>query len=219
MIAPRVRFHAFARHAGAASAAEFALLLPLVLLLLFGIIDMGRYAWAINQLEKATQVGARYAVATGLVPQGLNSYDFTNACPGGPLRIGERICRTALGTISCSAPGGSPQCTCTAGACDSAMIGTVDSAAFNAIATRMQAFAPDLAATDVTVSYSGSGIGFLGDPATDDAGNPLSDVAPVVTVAVTGGRMRALSLLGASLMLPTIKSSLTLEDGVGTVAY
>jgi hypothetical protein len=69
------------------------------------------------------------------------------------------------------------------------------------------------------VSYSGSGIGFLGDPATDDAGNPLSDVAPVVTVAVTGGRMRALSLLGASLMLPTIKSSLTLEDGVGTVAY
>ena len=53
---------AFMRETGAAGAAEFALILPLFLLFLLGIIDAGRYAWAFNQAEKATQVGARWAV-------------------------------------------------------------------------------------------------------------------------------------------------------------
>ena len=46
----------------ASSAAEFALVLPAALLLLFGIIDVGRYAWQLNEYEKATQMGARHAV-------------------------------------------------------------------------------------------------------------------------------------------------------------
>ncbi|MFC3174036.1 TadE family protein [Novosphingobium bradum] len=207
------------RERGGASAAEFALVAPLIFLFLFGIIDVGRYAWAINQLEKATQVGVRHAVATAIVPQGLNAYDFSNSCPGGALHIGDRICREALGTISCSASAGAAQCRCVAGACTSGMIGTVDAAAFNRIVTRMQIIAPDIATRDVTVSYSGSGVGFLGDPATDEAGNPLSDVAPVVTVAVSGARMRFLSLLGGSLVLPGVHASLILEDGVGAIAY
>ena len=51
-----------------ASAAEFALVLPLLLLLLFGIIDAGRLAWEFNRAEKATQVGARVAVVTDPIP-------------------------------------------------------------------------------------------------------------------------------------------------------
>ena len=53
---------------GAASAAEFALVLPLLLLLLFGIIDAGRFMWECNRAEKATQMGVRFAVVTDPVP-------------------------------------------------------------------------------------------------------------------------------------------------------
>ena len=48
----------------AASAVEFAMVLPLLLLFLLGIIDVGRYMWALNTAEKATQMGARYAVVS-----------------------------------------------------------------------------------------------------------------------------------------------------------
>jgi Flp pilus assembly protein TadG len=201
------------------SAAEFAIILPLALLLLFGIIDLGRYAWTFNQLEKAVQTGARFAVATEIVPQGLNRYDFTNSCPGGPLRMGARICPEALGTISCSSAGGGVSCTCTSGACNSAMIGTVNAQAFTRIVDTMRNLTPEVTAQNVTVRYSGSGVGFLGDPATDAAGNALSDIAPVVTVEVAGSQMRVLTLLGYGLVLPTIKASLTLEDGDGTTAF
>ena len=61
----------------AASAAEFALVLPLFLLLLFGIIDAGRFMWEYNLAEKATQMGVRYAVVTNPVASGLSSYSFS----------------------------------------------------------------------------------------------------------------------------------------------
>ncbi|WP_246444371.1 TadE family protein [Sphingomonas sediminicola] len=51
-----------------ATAAEFAMVLPLLILFLFGIIDVGRYMWTLNQVEKATQMGARMAVVTNMVP-------------------------------------------------------------------------------------------------------------------------------------------------------
>ena len=38
-----------------ASAAEFALVLPILLILLLGIIDAGRWLWTYNRAEKATQ--------------------------------------------------------------------------------------------------------------------------------------------------------------------
>ena len=44
--------------------AEFALVLPVALLFLLGIVDAGRYLYEVNQLEKATQMGARFAVVT-----------------------------------------------------------------------------------------------------------------------------------------------------------
>ncbi len=53
-----------------ASAAEFALVLPLLLLLLFGIIDAGRFLYETNRAEKATQMGARYAIVTNVIPAG-----------------------------------------------------------------------------------------------------------------------------------------------------
>ena len=73
----------------AAGAAEFALILPLFMLILLGTLDAGRYAWEFNRAAKATQVGARWTVVTDLVPggdaaTGLKNYSF--ALQGGLYR-------------------------------------------------------------------------------------------------------------------------------------
>ncbi len=52
------------------------MVLPLLILFLFGIIDVGRYMWTLNQVEKATQMGARMAVVTNMVPGGLAAQNY-----------------------------------------------------------------------------------------------------------------------------------------------
>jgi Flp pilus assembly protein TadG len=47
------------------SVAEFALVIPLFLVMLFGIIDIGRVIWANDALANASREGARYASVTG----------------------------------------------------------------------------------------------------------------------------------------------------------
>ena len=71
-----------------ATAAEFALVLPLLLFFLFGIIDVGRLMWTFNQAEKATQIGVRAAVVTNVIPTKLND-DFAttyNLVGGDPVQ-------------------------------------------------------------------------------------------------------------------------------------
>src|SRR3546814_1343600 len=62
-------FASLARNTRASSAAEFALVLPLLLIFLLGIIDVGRLMWTWNRAEKATQMGVRYAIAADMVPR------------------------------------------------------------------------------------------------------------------------------------------------------
>lgn len=212
----------FLRDQRGATAAEFALVLPVALLFLLGIIDVGRYAWAFNRLEKAVQMGTRYAVATSIVPEGLNDKVFIGtSCNGKTLNPGDSIsCINAIGTISC---GGSPvSCACAptslATSCDQ-LPGTANSTAFTDIVTRMQVISPAITPGEVTVKYSGSGLGFAGDPNQDASGNPLSQVAPVVTVQVASVAFRSLLLLGGNMPLPAFSYSQTLEDGDGAVAY
>ena len=208
----------FRRASGGASAAEFALVLPLALLLMFGLLDVGRYVWALNQAEKAAQMGARYAVSTALVPTGLNSYETVGfVCPGGALKAGDRICREALGAIRCTGSGGSATCTCARTPCPD--LGSADGAAFARIVERMRAIDPMIAAADVSITYSGSGIGYAGDPGLDDEGDPLSDIAPLVTVEIAGQSLRTMTLFGGRVNLPPVRTSLTLEDGDGAIAY
>ncbi|MEY4721438.1 MAG: hypothetical protein RIQ46_1163 [Pseudomonadota bacterium] len=202
-----------------ATAAEFAMVLPLALLLLFGIFDTGRYAWDVNQAEKAVQMGARYAVATALVADGLNSWelaDYNTYC-GGDLRPGDPVCRAALGQISCTGTGSGATCRCDAAPCPD--VGAVNDEAFAAIVARMRYIMPRIAPENVTVRYAGSGLGFAGDPSVDGDGNPLSDIAPVVTVQVHGLTLRTMTMFGGEIALPRAASSLTLEDGDGARAY
>lgn len=192
----------------AAGAAEFALLLPLSMLFLFGIIDAGRFGWEINEAEKATQVGARWAVATDIVPSGLSSYSF--AVSGG-IDQGTVVPKTAFGGIWCSSDG---TVTCTCDDTTACAFGTTaESTAFQNLVDRMAQIYPAIGAQNVRIDYDWSGLGFAGDP-----NGP--DVAPIVTVSLRNMEFHPLTLFlfNADVPMPSFSYSLTLEDGQGTFA-
>lgn len=195
-----------ARCRSGAGAAEFALVLPLLLLFLFGIIDVGRVMWMWNRAEKATQMGVRYAVATDMIPAGLYSYSFA-VSPSNPTGVpqGDPIPEGSFGGATCTSTG----CTCDPGkTCPP--LGTASAAAFADIVQRMHAFLPDIQAANVVVKYGYSGLGYAGDP-------NGSDVAPLVTVSLTGLTFRPITFLAfTTLTLPDFRAALTLEDGEGT---
>jgi Flp pilus assembly protein TadG len=66
---------------------EFALVVPWFFLMLFGIIEAGRFIFYYETLNSATREGARYAIVNG---------SNTIGCPSGP---------AAPGTSSCDAAG------------------------------------------------------------------------------------------------------------------
>ena len=205
----RARFLLLARDNRAASAAEFALVLPLMLLFLLGMLDVGRLMWTWNRAEKATQMGVRYAVATDMVPAGLATYSFATT---GGIPQGDPIPQSACGGATCTSSGGTASCTCNSGA-TCPPLGTPDDAAFDNIVNRMQAFMPELPDNNVTVEYGYSGLGYAGDP-----NGP--DVAPLVTVRIVNMDFQPLTLIlfNTSITLPSFSAALTMEDGQGNVS-
>jgi hypothetical protein len=200
------------RDCGAATAAEFALVLPLLLLLLFGIIDAGRFLWDFNRAEKATQVGARVAVVTDSVPSGLASEDYVGQTVGGvTLTQGDAIPAAALGDIKCTRD----SCSCETEPCPSTL-GTINTDVFdNVLLRRMQSIFPYIEACNVELHYGGSGLGFAGDP------NGM-EIAPLVTVKLVHSATCALkftpitSLLFLSFDMPEFSTTLPAEDESGS---
>ncbi len=185
---------------GGASAAEFALVLPLLLLLLFGIIDGGRYMWTINRAEKAAQMGVRMAVVTDYVSSSIGD-SYIGQCAT-PLAAGDTIPASCFSTITCSRTGTNATCT----------DGTADTDAFNVVLNRVQAFMPEVQPSNVQIIYSPSGLGYAGDP-----NGP--DVAPLVTVRLSGMTFTPIVFLAfATVGLPEARSSLTFEDGQGSAS-
>ena len=200
----RGRFRSFWGNRAAAVAAEFALVVPLLVLFVLGIIDGGRLLWTWNRAEKAAQMGARYAITTDVVSDGLASYDFFS----GGIPRGDPIPETSFGGATCTSTG----CTCNTGATCPAL-GTLSSTAFDNLVARMQDFMPELAASNVEVEYGYSGLGYSGDPYGPD-------MDPLVTVRITGLTYEPTlgSLFGASFAMPAFASTLSMEDGEGTHA-
>ena len=65
---------------------EFALVAPLFFMLLFGIIEAGRFIFYYETLSHATREGARYAIVNGA---------NTLGCPSGPAAPGTSACDAA----------------------------------------------------------------------------------------------------------------------------
>jgi len=64
------------RRQGGQALMEFALVIPIFLVMLIGMVDVGRAVWANNALANAAREGARHAIVHG----GSKS----NLCPVGP---------------------------------------------------------------------------------------------------------------------------------------
>ena len=189
------------------SAAEFALVLPLLILFLFGILDGGRYLWEVNKAEKATQAGARVAVVTDVLSSGLGTESYLGV---GGLTQGDLIPASALGKMTCNSAG----CCVSPGQCSGTYpaVGTFDSTNFGRIVQRMQFMKADIDPSNVSVSYRGSGLGYAGDP------NGM-DISPLVTVELNGVQFRPLVLFNAvAFYLPPFRTTLTSEDSAGIVS-
>ena len=190
----------------AAIAAEFALVLPLLLLLLFAIIDSGRFMWEWNRAEKATQMGVRYAVVADPVLNGLDdsySFSISDAIPQGTA-----VPTTSFNTATCD----DSTCSCTpsGGFCSAT---SRNATAFTAIRTRMTGFYPQIKDANVQVIYTNAGLGFAGDP-------DGSDVSPLVTVRLRTLTFKPIScrVFGCSIAMPDFSASLTAEDLSGTAS-
>lgn len=199
------------RDNSASSAAEFALLLPLLLLLLFGIIDAGRWMWTYNEAEKATQMGARMAVVTtGIAGDSVSGTGIYSPFVGvGGLTQGDVIPASEFGKITCT----STSCTCTTSPCPT--VGAADTAAFQRIADRMRLFLPQLTDSNVTIEYSSSGLGYAGSPV-------LPDLSPLVTVKIgtpTPLQFTPVTTLALiSMNMPAFTTTLSAEDLSGQVS-
>lgn len=211
----RVSPHRIVRDANGAGAAEFALVLPLLLLLLLGIIDAGRLLWEVNKAEKATQMGARYAIVTSVIPSAIVTADYTgtaNCDEDGDGTYDNCVTGSdiknpgALGQVTCT----SSSCVCTVGPCPSTP--SIPAASFTNLVSRMQAMKPDISASNIQVEFRGSGIGYAGDPTG-------MDIVPLVTVRLNNMQFRPIFLFGGvAFNLPSFATTLTAEDNLGTQA-
>ena len=211
------------RSTSGAGAAEFAVVLPLFLVLLFGIIDGARFVWEYNKAEKATQVGARVAAVTNVLSVGLRDEDYAGQTVGGTtIGAGDRIPAGALGSVLCTSGG----CTCEASPCPS-NLGTFDSATFNdVLVARMQQIHPAIQPDNVEVRYAGSGFGFAGTASGPGgggggggSGTEQMEISPLITVTLVDLEFRPITaLLLASMDMPTFASTLIAEDSVGSVS-
>jgi hypothetical protein len=191
----------------AASAAEFAIVLPLLLLFIFGVIDAGRCLWDYNRAEKATQVGARFAAVTDLAAGGLAAHSFAidDAIPAG-----STVPAANFSEVTCTA---SDCDDCTGSVCDEI---SLDGTAFNRIADRMIQIDPLITRDNVEISYRNVGLGFAGDP-------NGSDVSPLITVSFRAARPLRFQplttiLFGLAFNMPDFRASVTGEDLAGSVS-
>ena len=88
-----------ARHGGRGQAmVEFALVLPLFLALIFGVLDFGRAIYALNTITNAAREGARYGIISPSDTSGIQTkvqtFAATLAIPSSNI------------TVSCSDSGG-----------------------------------------------------------------------------------------------------------------
>jgi Flp pilus assembly protein TadG len=200
------------REEGGAGAAEFALVLAPLLILLFGIVDGGRWLWEANQAEKATQAGARVAVVTDIIPNGLTATFVGKTVNGVVLTQGDNIPASALGTVTCTKPSGTVTCTCPT--CSGVTLTPYVTTGWDKIVARMRSLAPNIPENKIAVEYRGSGLGFAGDPSG-------VDVSPLVTVRVNQLTFTPITTFvfpSLSVPLPDFATTLTAEDVAGTAS-
>ncbi len=190
---PNLSRRHYLRDRSASSAVEFALVITIFVVFLFGIIDFSRAFWEWNRAAKATQEGARFAVVNDPVAAGLADFDG--------LAFGGAGASVPLSSINPN------PVVCDSNGCNGYGF---DSAAHAAILNRVSQFYPRAseAGVEVVVEYEHIGLGFIGNPFGPD-------IAPAVTVKLQGLQFPFITpgLNGiANLTMPEFAATITAED-------
>lgn len=176
---------------------EAALTLPIIVALVFAIIEFGLYLWEQNSAVKAAQLGARLAVTSDPVAigPGLTSAPITGAL-GASCRLDPATNPCVRYDAVCTSTG----CT-TRSHSMGATLGFSQNA-FNAVVGRMRDIYPALQAESVEISYVSNGLGFVGMPGAVPGDVTVRIVAPPHRFVVLGAftplidlRVRASSTL------------------------
>ena len=168
---------------------EFTLVLPMLLMMTFGISEFGFLYYQWNSAEKATQLGTRVAITNDPVIIGLTDCGVATTAAAGT------NCRNVPGsdswTVSCSGDSVTAPC---------------DPVPLTLIVAQMQAVYPYLQPENILVEFSGAGLGFVG------RGSPV----PVVSVSIQNRQFEFIVLGGllgfGPIDVPPFKASLIGED-------
>lgn len=179
------------RNRDGASLAEFALLLPVLLLFLFGTLETGYLMWQFQQGEIAAKRGVRIASTRALLMPG-------SIADCGPAQPGTAVAGTECATLNDY----SVWATCRGDGSGGAACG----ADIPAVAAEIAAFYPLADPENIVIEFSGGGMGFVG------LGHPV----PLVTVRLENVNfdwivVGALANL-AAFDMPSMSASAAAED-------
>lgn len=199
-----VRARAFAYNQAGTTIVEFAIVLPIFLLLLFALIDFGRLGFEYVMADKGVQLAARLAIARGPACPGVPTVNARGTVASGavPPYFGTN-CRTAA-TV-CANPG---TITC---------VGNVSNATVAEIWTAISPLMPvGSTAANLRFTYAFDGnLGFLGGPyepmvTVQVASLTFQFVTPLSALAALAGDPG--NTLPGSLPFPPMTVSLPAED-------
>jgi Flp pilus assembly protein TadG len=192
--------------------AEFAILMPVVVLIVCGSIDFLYAFYQLNAAAKATEVGARIASVADPVAAGLNNLPneavLNGEQPGGPL---------PSFTVTCS----DGRCSCT-GTCTGMLDNPFNVKAMDRIvygqdsesctkatvsyAIGMCDVLPSITPANVVIVYTQTGLGYAGRP-----GGPV----PTITVSLQNMQFQFFflaPLLGLQIAIPPMSTTVTAQD-------
>ncbi len=180
---------------------EAALILPVLLVVVFGMADLALFLWQLNSAGKAVQLGARKAVVSEPVARGAGLTQGESAGYWNGMTLGESCAPRPDGSsacpvfrVTCSIK---LRCVCETGRCDFALA----EERFAPIESAMRAVLPQLRADQIELTYATNHLGYVGRPI---------PVAVDVTVRITEMRYELLFLGGLIGRFLPIRAAVTL---------
>jgi Flp pilus assembly protein TadG len=150
----------FRKRTDGSALVEFAAVMPILLILLFGGVDFAFAVWQRAAVVKAAEIGARRAIVTDKVATNVFDTLFTTAAAlGGKCMDASTSPPTAsadcaFAPITCGYISGAMGCSS----------GAYNATAFADIYNRMVLAYPQLKQNNVSITYASSGLGFVGGP-------------------------------------------------------
>jgi hypothetical protein len=194
-VAAKDRYHGILRNEDGAAIVEAALILPLILLIVFGLMEVSFYAWNFNLANKAVQLGTRRAIVSDAVAFGPGLVRAESATYWAELTPGLRCLSAGTGpgpcprfAVTCGAGMG---CTCRGTACAF----TFARPKLSPILQAMRTVLPQIGPENLELTYATNGLGYVGRP---------PPVPVDVTIRLVGLEYESLflgALLGARLPL------------------